>query len=202
MRRSWDDCYNAPMNTVHPKAVRRRLLTILYQRYMNNPLDMLGPSDFLTEEGLSRQDLVVNIHYLHDAGLAELMVGYNPQSFNAVRITAKGVDLFEDSYRFNRRFPAGAGEEDFPLSEAARLVEELLAQVDLVPVDAETRRGLLQDIEYLRSELSRPAGSRRPEVLRALSGWIASVLGAHGEGLSTLAALEALFVPLEKKNPV
>lgn len=190
------------MNTIHPKAVRRRLLTILYQRYMNNPLDMLGPSDFLTEEGLSRQDLVVNIHYLHDAGLAELMVGYNPQSFNAVRITAKGVDLCEDAYRFNRRFPAGADDADFPLSEAARLVEELLAQVDLVPVDAETRRGLLQDIEYLRSELSRPAGSRRPPVLRTAAGWIGAILGENDESLSTLEALEALFEPLDPKNPV
>jgi len=186
------------MDFAHPKAVRRRILALLYERYMSNPLDMLGPSDFPAEAGIDRHDLVVNVHYLNDAGLVELMVGYNPQSFNAVRIAAKGVDLYEDPYWLNRRFPALPGEADHALSEAARLAEELVEQADLAGLDGETRRGLRQDIEYLRSELSRPAGARRLPVLRTILGWIGETVSAHRE---TLEALEPLERALERLGP-
>lgn len=195
-------CYNEDMEAVHPKAIRRRILTLLYERYMSNPLDMIGPSDFLAEENLTRQDLVVNVHYLHDAGLAELMVGYNPKSFNAVRITAKGIDLYEDSYALNRQFPSLPGEADYPLGEAARLVEELLEQMELSALDTETRRGLRQDIEYLRGELSRPSGARRLSVLKTVLGWIEETLCRHGETLHAINPLRAVLDQLGPGNAV
>lgn len=160
---------------------------------MRNPLDMLGPSDFAEEPGLSREALVVNIHYLHDSGLAELMVGYNPQSFSAVRITARGIDLVENRYEFNRRFPAQPLDADFAMSEAVRLAEALEEEIDLAPLDWDTRQGLRQDVGFLRQELARPAELLRKPAVEAVVSWIEAALAGTEETLPSLAAFKRAF---------
>ena len=94
----------------HPKGVRRRLLLTLYERYLKNPLEMLGPEDFLSD-GFGREELLANIHYLSDSKLVELMMGYSPPWFAATRITAAGIDLVENRFDFDLRFPPAPNED-------------------------------------------------------------------------------------------
>jgi len=68
------------------KSIRRKLLTRLYERYQRDPLDMLEPQDFA--DIAVRVSLAANMHYLADRGLVEMMMGYNPPMFSAVRITS------------------------------------------------------------------------------------------------------------------
>ncbi len=166
------------MNPRFHKSIRRSLLLTLYTRYMTDPGEMLEPADFLAEGTLEKHPLLVNMHYLADRGLVELMRGYDPTLFAAVRITAKGIDLVEDQFELDRQFPplpdaAEAGGADLPM-----LIEELQHEADLCDIDGMARRALLTDVAYLRSELSRPAACWRLVVIRAVLGWMTEAVAS------------------------
>ncbi len=162
------------MNKRHPKYVRRRILIILYDCYMHNPLEMLGPDIFIDEQGMTRADLVPNIHYLADRGLVELMIGYNPALFASARIRPDGIDLVENRYAFNLRFPPAPGAEEEAVAEVPLLVEDLVNQAELSPLDGDGRRALLQDVAFLREEIARPVHRWRKEVVDTVLSWIAA----------------------------
>ncbi|HOJ32309.1 MAG TPA: hypothetical protein PKY35_02005 [Candidatus Hydrogenedentes bacterium] len=169
----------------HPKLVRRKLLLALYNRYLKDPLEMLSPEDVLSESGIAREDLLANIHYLHDRGLVELMVGYNPPLFAAARITADGIDLIENQFEFNLRFPPEPSELEVNAASIPYLCERLVEEADFSPLDGEKRRTLLRDVQYLRDELSRPVHRWRLYVLESLLDWIDS----HFEGIEEGSAV-------------
>lgn len=156
----------------HPKHIRRRIMTILYERYLQDPLEMLAPEDFLGPEGVQREELVANIHYLADRKLVELMIGYNPPLFAAARITADGIDLVENRFLFNLRFPPELGEVEEAFAEVPTLVERLSEEAEFAPVDGEARLALLRDIQFLRDEIARPVHRWRREVIETVLGWI------------------------------
>ena len=161
------------MNPRHPKTVRRQILTLLYNRYLDNPLEMLTPGDIMADGLIEKGDLIPNIHYLSDRGLVELMTGYNPPLFAAARITADGIDLVEDRFHFNLRFPPQLGQEEETHAELPRLIEQLFDEAEFAPLDGEARKALLRDVEFLRDEVARPVPRWRRPVIETVLEWIA-----------------------------
>jgi len=181
------------MNRKHPKTVRRRLLTILYERYLQDPLEMLSPEDLLADGTVERADLVANMHYLHDRHLVELMIGYAPPMFAAARITADGIDLVENRFEFNLRFPPAPDEQEEAFAALPYLLERLLEEADFSPLDGEARRCLLRDVQFLRDEISRPASRWRREVIEQVLAWIAGNFEAPESVLPSLPRIRELI---------
>ena len=181
------------MSSRHPKSVRRRLLTILYEHYLKDPLEMLSPADLLEDGTVTREELVPNVYYLNDRNLVELMIGYNPPLFAAVRITANGIDLVENRYEFNLRFPPAPGEVEEAMAELPVTVERLVEEADFSPLDGEARRSLLRDVQYLRDELSRPAERWRSDVVETVLGWIEGHFDRPEEILPSVAQIRLLL---------
>lgn len=183
------------MGNRSPKAVRRHLLQVLYDTYMDDPLVMLSPEDFLSGGQVERHDLAVNMHYLRDDGLVEVMLGYRPPLFISARITTKGIDLVENRYEFDRRFPRDMPQGEASLAAVPELIEQLVVEADLCSLDRPRRLTLFRDIQYLREELAQPSDAWRPEVIAKHLEWIAAPF-ADREGLPTLPRLRALLESL------
>ena len=149
---------------------------------------------------LTREDLLSNVHYLHDRGLIELLIGYNPPMFAAARISPNGVDMVENPYEFNLRFPAPMGEMDATLASVPLLVEQLVQEADFCALDGEKRKCLLRDIQYLRDELSRPEERWRREVVATVLGWLAGYFPEEDCGLPSLGKLAAALQNSEMGN--
>jgi hypothetical protein len=175
---------------IHPKSVRRRLLTILYEHYNADPLEMLTPEDLLEDGTVSRGDLLCNAFYLHDRGLIELMMGYNPPMFAAARITAKGIDMVENRFEFNLQFPPAPSEDEHAMAEVPVLLERLVQEADFSALDGEERKCLLRDVQYLRDELTRPVERWRIHVTKTVVGWIEGYFDAPEESLPSLRELK------------
>lgn len=176
--------------TTHPKSIRRRLLTVLYEHYLKDPLEMLTPEDVLTDSMVPREDLLANIHYLGDKGYVELMMGYNPPWFAAVRITAKGIDLVENRFEFNLQYPPAPGDIEAVFANVPSLMERLVEEADFAPLDGEERKGLLRDVMYLRDELARPAVRWRAHVIETMLKWIEGYFEDPAATLPVLAELK------------
>ena len=181
------------MGAKNPKSVRRRIMLTLYDRYFKDPLDMLSPEDLMEGGAIVREDLVPNAYYLSDRGLVELMIGYNPPLFAAVRITADGIDLVENHYAFNMRFPMDLEEAVETLNELPLLVERLVEEADLSALDGEARASLIRDVQYLRDEFARPIRRWRREVIDTVMEWIARPFDNADEALPSLAKIRALL---------
>jgi hypothetical protein len=186
------------MTTPHPKSIRRRLLALLYEQYQKDPLNMLNPEDFLALEGIDRNNLVFNIHYLHDRQLVELMIGYSPPMFAAARITADGIDLIENQFQFDLRFPPMPNEMEEATAEIPTLIERLIEEAELAPLDGEARQCLLRDVQILRDEIARPAERWRQSVLTSVMSWIAAPFDEVGETLPTFTKIATLLKDLPR----
>jgi hypothetical protein len=173
------------------KSVRRVLLLTLYQAYFEDPLNVLGPEEFLDHEAVDRQGLIANMHYLGDRGLVELKMGYQPPLFASARITADGIDLVENDFEFELRFPAEISSAELTVISVPYLVEQLVNEAELVPLDGEARRALLRDVQYLRDEIARPAGRWRTNVIEEVIGWIEAYTEGTDESLPSLEPLRA-----------
>jgi hypothetical protein len=184
------------MSVLHAKSVRRLILTTLYARYQRDPLEMPGPGEFL-DLGMTRNDLVFNIHYLSDRGLVEMMMGYNPPLFTAVRLTADGIDVVENHLTFNLHYPAAPESQSDALGKLPELVEGLAAEADLSPLEWERRKVLLSDIQFLRDEVARPLSRWRRPVLESLLNWIESAHDSPEEVLPSLVPLRDLLSTLD-----
>jgi hypothetical protein len=175
----------------HAKSVRRVLLQTLYQAYFEDPMNVLGPDEFLESGDLDRDALVANMHYLADRGLVELKMGYQPPLFASARITANGIDVVENEFEFELRFPGEVSSADLQAVSVPYLVERLVEEADLSPLDGEARRALLRDVQFLRDEIARPAERWRGNVMVSVLDWIADYERAAGETLPSLQALRA-----------
>ncbi len=181
------------MHTPHPKTIRRKLLLFLYERYLQNPLEMFSPTDFLEHGEFQRTELMVNMHYLGDRQLAEVMVGYNPPMFDAARITANGIDLVENRFELDRLFPPRPDELESQTASLPLLLEKLVAEVDFAPLDGEARHSLLRDVQFLREELMRPVDRWRIHVIEQVSTWMAANFETPQEVLPSLEAIRAIL---------
>ena len=193
-------CYTAYMEGIHPKTIRRYILQILYRRYLEDPLEMLAPEDFFADARIGRKDLVANIHYLHDRGLVELMIGYNPPLFAAARITAKGIDMVENTFEFNLYFPPGMDELAVAAASAPVLMERLVQEAEFAALDGEARHSLLRDVQFLRDELARPEPRWRRDVIGTVFTWIAAQVADSAEELPSLAPLREVITQSVQEN--
>ena len=174
------------MATPHPKSVRRRILQILYARYLQNPLELLTPQDILEDGTVPPDYLKVNAYYLHDSGLVDVKHGYGANSFQAIRITPVGIDLVENRVAFDVRFPPAPDDFEQQAARVPSLMECLVEEADFAALDGERRKCLLRDIQYLRDELSRPVLRWRGEVVLSLISWIEGHFDNGDEGLRSL----------------
>ena len=182
------------MNTfTHPKSIRRIILTQLYEQYQRDPMYMLTPEDFKDRAALSTQDLLPNIHYLCDRGLVELMIGHHPPFFTSARITADGIDIFENQFEFDRRFPPEPSEREGRMAALPLLIEQLFVEADLSPLEGESRYALLRDIQFLRDEAARPAEKQRTAVITAVLAWISESTPEAEEVLPAATKIAALI---------
>lgn len=188
------------MTQMHPKTVRRRILEILYECYMADPLDMPTPERILESGTVPREALVANAHYLLDRGYIELMFGYRPPLFTAARITPAGIDAVENAFEFNLRFPDAPDAADQRTLELAALMERLVEEADFVALDGERRQALLRDVQFLRDEAARPAARWRREVMTAVLGWIAQATTGCGDALPSLERVQALVEELVRED--
>lgn len=177
------------MPETNHKAVRRAILELLYQTYLDDPLCMVEPEVFFQSEAINRKSIVPNMHYLADRKLVEMMMGYCPPMFSAVRITARGMDLVENRFEFNLQFPAAAREEEQGLDAIPWLLERLVEEGDFAPIDGIGRRQLLGDILYLRGELSLPRDRWRIALVRAVIEGVDDLATRSGHPLPALAKL-------------
>ena len=161
------------MNISHPKSTRRRILLRLYESYQIDPLLMLSPEDLLEDPRIEKEHLVHNMHYLHDSKLVELMLSYRPPMFASTRITAAGIDLVENHSAFNLRFPPDPNDFEATHSHIPILMERLVEEVELSPLDGEIRMALLRDVQYLREEIARPVERWRSHVIQQVLHWLA-----------------------------
>ncbi len=173
------------------KSVRRVLLTTLYQAYFEDPLNVLSPDDFFHHEAVDRESLVANMHYLNDRGLVELKMGYQPPLFASARITADGIDLVENEFEFELRFPSEMSAAELTVVSIPYIVERLVEESELAPLDGEARRALLRDVQFLRDEVARPANRWRSHVIASVMGWIDAYAADSNERLDSLDALHA-----------
>lgn len=181
------------------KALRRMILELLYQSYLEDPLRMVEPEVFFASPPLDRVNIVPNMHYLSDRKLVEMMMGYTPPMFSAVRITAAGIDLVEHRFNFNLQFPPDHSEGE---SAIPALLESLVEEGDFLPVDGLARRQLLGDIVFLREELSRPAERWRPALVEVLLGAIEAHGVQAGQPLRALTPLaRSIDGVLKPRNP-
>ena len=175
------------MSIADHKATRRAILELLYHAYLEDPLRMVEPEAFHEESAAVRSHIVPNMHYLADRKLVEMMIGYSPPLFSAVRITPGGIDLVENRFEFDRLFPALPGTEAGPLQAIPMILERLVEEGDFIAVDGTTRRQLLGDILYLREELSLPPERWRRPLIDAVMDAVESAAGTGG--LAALAEL-------------
>jgi hypothetical protein len=185
-----NDWYNYFMPIHHPKAVRRYVLQMLYDAYLADPLEMLSPETILAPGEIERHALALSMHYLRDDGLAEVMLGYRPPLFVSARITVKGIDLVENRYEFDRRFPRELPAVEASLAEVPELMERLVAEADLCSLDRPRRLALLRDVQYLRAELCQPFPNWRFDVIQHTLDAIAA---SESDELHALAPLRRLL---------
>ena len=186
------------MNARHAKSVRRQLLTLMYEAFMADPLRMMAPVDFF-DHGLDKHDLAVNMHYLMDAKLAEVMLGYTPPLFTGARITPAGIDLVEHTYAFDLRFPPKPDHGESLAAQIPTLVEQLVDQAELCPMDLDHRHALLRDVNYIRSEIARPVGRWRWETVSHMLELIGAAANDPDEELPALTALLKQLPRVEKE---
>lgn len=148
---------------------------------------MAGPEPLMPCAGDDRSTLVFNMHYLADRGLVELMMGYQPPLFSGARITADGIDLVENRFQFDLRFPPAPEDPDSAAAELPALMARLAEEVEFCPVDGEARRALLRDAAWLQDEAARPAARRRLGLVLSV---LDSMAGACGSAENAPPALE------------
>lgn len=162
---------------------------------------MLTPEDFVENGGFDRKDLVFDMHYLSDSGLVELMRGYIPPLFAAARISAKGIDLVENRFQFDLRFPPEVAPGDQDLAELPHLLERLVAEVDISALDGDSRKRALRDVQYLREEIAAPVASWRREVIQATLDWIAAPFDTAETDLPSFDKIRQLTLGSDGKLP-
>jgi hypothetical protein len=140
---------------------------MLYEQYLADPLRMLTPEEMLEDDGLTRQTLATNSHYLHDRGYIEMLTGYNPPLFAAARISPQGIDLIENAERFRELFGQDAPVVDAVNVQGPRLVLNVAEAVEALGISDVRKQWLLDDLRRLRDEFRKEPQERREDVVRA-----------------------------------
>ena len=192
---------NKPEQASPPRHIRRRLLLSLYRRYLEDPLQMVTPEDILEEGHILRNQLAANAHYLSDRGLIEMMMGYKPPLFAAVRISPKGIDLVEDYEAFNRLFPETEANGFDTQRKTLSHVYKLAAEIEKLDLPPALRDWIMEDVKELRTMLrTSPERWPGPEIRTRLA-WLDHDLTEHAGVTSPalLALQDHLSEHIDKK---
>jgi hypothetical protein len=182
------------MSSVHPKYARRIVLELLYKNFLEDPLRMLSAADVLDDTCLERESLAANAYYLYDRKLVEMMVGYNPPLFAAIRISPEGIDLVEDTERFDRMFPVETEAESLDLSRMIPLMMELADQAERASIDGVRKEWLLRDVTGLREALQSPESRWDTEKIWTLLRWLEAFVESGSDiDLPAIRELQALL---------
>ncbi len=106
-----------------PSEIRRKILQALYKCHETEAFCPVKSSALLNIIGLEDEAaLFDSLQYLHDEGFIEgIFAAYLPQGyFESARITAKGIDLLNDTARLDSLLPA---------DEASRSLEEFIERL-------------------------------------------------------------------------
>lgn len=183
------------MERVNPKLVRRRILEILYDEYQKDPLHMLTPYDIADHGTIVIDDLTPNCYYLHDRSLVELMVGYNPPLFDAVRIAPMGIDLYENVSEFDKNFPRDPSESRLRAPNVIPLMMQLAREGEKCGLKGIRRDWLLRDLSHLRDELRRPEEEWRADAIFLDLQWMEGCFdGKDDSVLPSLEELKAMLI--------
>lgn len=156
-------------------------MSILYDSYQHDPMQMLTPQDIAEVGTVVLEDLPANCHYLHDQSLIELLVGYNPPMFAAARIAPKGIDLYENDIEFDKAFPLEATEDDLRAPNVIPLMMQLAQEIEASSLDGIRLEWLLRDVSHLREELRRPEYDWRAEPILNDLRWVEALIEQDGE---------------------
>ncbi|MCH7958855.1 MAG: hypothetical protein IID08_01915 [Candidatus Hydrogenedentes bacterium] len=179
------------MSSQNPKYVRGRILQILYEHFLDDPMKMLTPEDILGDESIERKILATSAIYLHERGLIELAIGYAPPLFTSAKISPDGVDLVENEDSFRREFSDTSAADGESNREATLLMVSLAKEAELSPLQGLQREWLYRDLTHLRDELRRPVDTWRQEVILRSIGWIRGYFdGDCDRYLASLSRLE------------
>lgn len=134
--------------------VRRRILEILYEQFVEHPYNRTTPKEFKERLGISLRDLNYNIIYLEDKCLIELQKPLEGSIFVGARITHRGIDLVEDEYEFDIMFPA------FKKTSLPRNVfTQFTLLIDSIEVDdninSDLKELIIENIKQIRNELKK-----------------------------------------------
>ena len=177
------------MRRENPKVIRRSILEILYDSYQVDPLHMLSPYDLAEHRTVQLEDLTPNCHYLHDRELIEMMVGYKPPMFDAVRIAPPGIELYEDVRAFDKQFPPIATETR-GAPNVVPLMMQLGREAEVCSLEGVRRDWLLKDMSHLRDELRLPEDEWRADIILRDLSWLEGFFEEGDE--SELPALDKL----------
>jgi len=155
-----------------PKMIRREILGVLYETFLEDPLLMLSPTDITERSTVTVKELVSNAYYLHDLHLIELMVGYTPPLFAATRILPKGIELFEDRDQMEKMFPIGPQVPAGDITELVKLILKLGEEADNAALDGTQKNWLLKDVNRLRSLLNAPEKDWEEDAIISTLHWL------------------------------
>lgn len=182
------------MPKIDPRTIRRRILTLLYDCYQRDPLQMLSPQDMVEHGSLETAHLSANCHYLHDRSLIELLVGYNPPLFAAARIAPQGIDLYEDVSTFDKTFPISIEEREAHFPNVIPLMMQLAREAEDSNIEGIKREWLLRDLGHLREELRKPVEEWQAAAILNDLEWLEGVLGdSEGVRVPSFAGLQAML---------
>lgn len=149
-----------------PKQIRRQILELLYDRYARDPMHSLLPAELYIESGLAPEDVTPAVFYLHERGYVELLVGYNPPNFDAIRISPKGIDLVEDAAAFIRLFPPSDHGRHAETPSLMPILLQLVKEIEASPLQGARRDWLVEDLKTLRDLLRLPAEAWDAEAIQ------------------------------------
>lgn len=178
------------MSELAPKQARRVLLELLYKSFLEDPLCMLSAHEVLDQTSIERDNLAANAYYLYDRKLVEMMIGYNPPLFAAIRIAPEGIDIVEDTERFERMFPAGELPSRPDATRVIPLMMRLAEQAENAPIEGLRKEWLLRDVSHLRDALRAPIERWDGHAIRSTLGWI--IAFTENESKLDLAAAQEL----------
>lgn len=156
---------------------------------------MLSPEDLMEDGTVPKPALSASAFYLHDRNLIELMVGYNPPLFAAVRIAPDGIELYENPVEFNRTFPLDEANVEAKFMEVVPLMLQLAEEAERSGLQGLRLEWLLRDITQLREEFMCPQDEWRQEHIARITRWLDGYFW-HDENaqLPTLEAIKALVL--------
>lgn len=134
--------------------VRRRILKILYEQFVEHPYNRITPKEFKEQLGISLRDLNYNVIYLEDKGLIELQKPLEGSIFVGARIMHRGIDLVENEYEFDIMFPAFKR-----ASPPSNVFTQFTLLIDSIEVDgsinSDLKELIIENIKQIQNELKK-----------------------------------------------